>query len=356
MFFQLYGECYFKQGQQGGVIYHLLKEEIISLTKEEVQVLLRAQKGEECRGEPLLEQLQEMEWGFFSEKKVFIDKLRPYNSLMLLRRDLMTVQLETVFLQLTAACSCGEEHCREMFCTPCRTADGSGRELSSGEWREILKVLAEVRTGNVILTGGDLCRYEKLGKIIGDCRDFGLRCSVVLNHFHEQTISQIPEDVPVMVYVCKRETWEDCINIVQARHGAVVILNEKTNGLADFLPADAHGRIKKVSAYSQPIGKKNIRPCNMETFYGRRDGDLCLKGKMYICASGDVVPCFQNSHRVIGNLLRQSFRDVYRRLVEECWQSPVQHDKCRKCDLFYACSVCKCMDPDKYCNYGIEKI
>lgn len=355
MFFQLYGECCLVKGDQEGVIYHLLKEEMVRLTNEEVQVLLQAEKGEECRREPFLEQLEEMGWGFFSEKKVFIDKLRPYNSLMLLRRDLMSFQLETVFLQLTNRCSCGEGHCREMFCTPCRTVNAGEEELAPEKWREILKRLSMLHVGSVILTGGDLCRYERLGEIIMLCREFGLSCSVVLNHYREQTLSQIPEDVSVLVYVCDFKTWEDCIRIGAKRKDAVMILNEKMSGLKDKLLKGTYSRIINVHAYDQLIGEKDIRPCNLKEFYGKRDGNNCLRGKMYILSGGDVVACYQSTERVIGNLQRERFQDVYRRLIEDCWCKPIQHEKCKKCSLFYGCSVCMCMVPDIHCSYQTEK-
>ncbi len=351
MFFQLCGECYLVKGEREGVIYHLLKEEMVRLTEEETQALLQAEKGEECEREPFMEQLQQMEWGFFSDKRVFVDKLRPYNSLMLLRRDLMTFRLETAFLQLTSKCSCGEKHCKEMFCTPCRTVSTYGEEISFEEWKNILNVLAEIKAENVILTGGDLCQYERLGEIIRICRELGLSCSVVLSHYHKKTISQIPKDVPVLVYVCDFSTWEDCIKIAAERKDAVIILNEKMSGFQKKLLTDMQSRIVNVHAYHVLASENNVRPCNLEVFYGKRDGNYCLKGKMYILSGGDVVTCYQSADKVIGNLQRERFQDVYRRLVEECWCRPVQHKKCKKCSLFYGCNVCMCMDPAIHCSY-----
>ena len=162
MFFNLNGECYFVKGLFKGVIYNLYTKSMVELQQEESKLMLQILQGAPCDESAFLKELVDKGWGFFSEKRYYIDKLRPYNQMMLVRHDLRPPVPEVAFLQLTNQCSCSVETCRKMFCSPCRTDGAELPCLSIDEWKQIIGKLYVAGVRQIILTGGDVTRCEIL--------------------------------------------------------------------------------------------------------------------------------------------------------------------------------------------------
>jgi len=349
MYFNLASECYFVRGNESSVIYNLLTGEAMHLDQAETAVMQRIHEGKECEQNGFVAELAGGGWGFFSENRYFIDKLRPYTNYMLLRPDLNPPELNVVFLQLTDKCGSSHEFCRKMFCTPCRTGTGDAHELSLDHCREIIRHLSESGAKNIILTGGDLTSYEMLEAVVGHVISNGIRCSILVNSEGDFT-KPLPHTVPIMAYICNADKADELILAMSGQKNVTMIC-------PNTLGAEIRNKIKQfnfsissINVHNPAITAQNLKPCHMDDFFNKKDHNACLNGRMFIDAQGNLVPCFQDPDTPIGNVMKDDFPTLYRKLITNYWKRKECRPKCAACEWFYACPVCMYMNPETVCS------
>lgn len=341
MRFQLNGVCRFEQGRKGGAVYELERGALLQLDAEESATLAAALAGnrveETAQAEGVLAELAERGCGFFSEERVFVETIRPYNHLLLLRPELRGYALSVAFLQLTSRrCPHDATHCASRFCSPCRitNSEEDREELHPDAWLRIVDELHASGIRAVILTGGAVADYKALPELVRRILSFGIECQIVVN-----SPAGIPENLPsgvgVIAFVCRPGDARE---------------KEFTRAL-ERLP-----RKNLIFAAPPAVERKHLHPCTLESFHRRLDSDSCLNGKIFITSGGRVVPCLQQTAAAdtVGDLQTERFIVVYNRLAREHWNRPKRAGKCAVCELYFACSACSLMDAERVCHYDVN--
>ena len=79
-YFQLNPECYLITGAHRSLIHNLLTGKILWLDANNTKQILLAEAGNEVNeNESTFTELEKLGWGFFSDSKYFVDKLRSTN-------------------------------------------------------------------------------------------------------------------------------------------------------------------------------------------------------------------------------------------------------------------------------------
>lgn len=346
MYFSLLNQCVLVLGEEKGVIYNLKERRAIELDSAACELMAYSEKGnrltDEMEKSDMLRHLKEIGWGFFSEHRYFIDKIRPYNHYTLTRPDLAPDNPQAAYLQLNHTCRIGAKECRTRFCTPCRCTNENDNSLTLHQWTDIVDRLYCTGVRTFFLTGGDVLAYEELGELCSHIRAFGIMPVLIVNCADER-LQAVDKDIPLLIYMCAGGISIDEIRSAAAAFKHVTVLSEHS------VPADE--KIRSIQVKSTGIIERdNFVIPGVDEFYQRKDRDLCLFGRIFVKSNGDVVPCFQMGEDRIGNLCDDSVRAIVQALSEHYWRGNTKIDAaCRKCEWFYACPVCKGMSSEKVC-------
>ncbi|MDE6387820.1 MAG: hypothetical protein K2L82_08465 [Lachnospiraceae bacterium] len=352
MYFSLLNHCILVFGAEKGVIYNLKERKAIELEKEECGLVAYAEKGNALsdgmeKSDTLL-RLAKIGWGFFSERRYFIDKIRPYNHFTLTRPDLAPENPQIAYLQLNHRCRLGAKECGKRFCTPCRCTDVGTDVLALEQWIDIAERLYHAGVREFILTGGDVLEYEGLPRLCDYMQRLGVMPVLIVNHADER-LRVIDKDIPLIIYLCADKQSADEIKAATGEFEHVTVLSD--SGFPSGSALLTGGKIRSVQVKNMAVIDKNdfLIP-GVAEFYQRKDRDLCLLGKVFVKSNADVVPCFQMGGNKVGNLLDDSVRAIIHSLSEKYWKGNTPKDAgCISCEWFYACPVCKGMSAEKVC-------
>lgn len=352
MYFSLLNHCILVVGAERGVIYNLKERKAIELEKETCELVAYAEKGnalnDGMKKSDALLRLAEIGWGFFSEQRYFVDKIRPYNHFTLTRPDLAPQNPQIAYLQLNHTCRIGAKECGKRFCAPCRCTDEGTDVLTLEQWIDIAERLYHAGVRKFFLTGGDVLEYEELSQLCSYMRKLGVIPVLIVNHADER-LHVMDKDIPLIIYLCADKQSDDEIKVVTGEFEHVTVLSDSASLAGSAF--EAGGKIRSVHVKNKAvIDKKDFVIPGVEEFYQRKDRDLCLLGKVFVKSNADVVPCFQMGENKVGNLLNDSVRVIVHSLSEKYWRSDTKKDAgCISCEWFYACPVCKGMSAEKVC-------
>lgn len=344
MYFKLNNSCFIKSDDKGSVLYNLAKKDLVELNIQETNLLTYAENGGKLSHEQinsdLLISLKNMGWGFFSNHKYFIDKLRPYNKFSLSRLDLFPLIPSTAYLQLTGQCSLGADLCKSKFCMPCKCFDNT-KTLTIDIWKKVIDSLIEFGTSNFILTGGNIFKCSYLIELINYIRNLEASVSIIINE-PDENIYCLDPDTKIICNQCSFE-YSDKMLLDLAKHFKNMIFMSEKN--VSF-PADRFIKIK--SEYK--IDEKNFVKPDVNKYYMRKNRDLCLLGKVFITMDGNIIPCFQMADKIIGNVLIEDIKIIIKKLADQHWNINYKYySKCKDCRWFYACTSCQAFDAEKNC-------
>jgi radical SAM protein with 4Fe4S-binding SPASM domain len=115
--------------------------------------------------------------------------------------------------------------------------------------------------------------------------------------------------------------WVKVSEVLQVGRGCTVASD-------DFMSVDKRPPFSKVSR---------------EEFIARLHGHSCLRGKIAIASSGEVLPCPFLRNTVLGNVRQQSLHDIMvSDELKQIWElTKDQIDTCKDCEYRYACFDCR---------------
>lgn len=316
MFFYLYPHCIFIKGECAGAIYDFKEKKLTRLEGNEVTAVELSERSHEISADEkaFFEGLQENKLGFFREKKCFVEKLRPYNSYIFKRADLRQIRVRSVILKLNDYCNEKCDRCCEQDCPLCY-AKGEEEYLQLTFCLEIIDELKKSGLEEVILTGGDVSQYEDLSTLVKEIKERDLKLKLVV---HDDTT--LTEDL---------------------MHGVeLYVVNQKQQHL-------------KVS--QSVHGFSDLTEFDLESFFWRQDIQGCLFGRLYVDHKGNVIPCFNQKAKIVGNLYKGPLTDMIKILMKDYWFVQWRRGKCTKCELYYVCPTCRYSDIETCCIYNPEK-
>lgn len=353
-FFRLKPECYLVCGKKRAVIYNLLEEKSMWLTKEATELIKQAELNQPISGQDMdfFQLLEKEEWGIFSDKKIFIDKFRPYNVFNEKKFHKNSPMLEIAVLQLENACNLNCEFCNDFYCPVCLRKHGKKEKLTYSEWIQVIDKLIFYGLKTAILTGGEVALYSDIQKIITYLKQKQIFITIQTNGLKKIKNLDKKTSVVISVFSDKdvgviSKNYNEFDNVTLLVYDKVIIDTSKIN---------KKWKITNCKTSQDVICKERLGKTNVIKFHARRTFDNCLKNKIAISYDGDIYPCFEVKQPV-GNFKVDQFHEVVKKIIENYWVKSVdkREGKCGQCEFRYLCNSCNMFDINKFCKYDVEE-
>ncbi|WP_294359428.1 hypothetical protein [uncultured Clostridium sp.] len=355
-YFNLNPECYLILGKNKSVIQNLLTRDVIWLNEEETQLMIKVERGDKVdESNEYLNELAMRGFGFISEKRYYIDKIRTMN---LFNQKKFWKDRPIVFsaiLQLTNKCNMNCDQCNKIFCPICtKTLYDNDISCNVDIWEKTIDELIKFGLKNIILTGGEVTLYEGLNEIIDFSISRGLNVTISTNGLNK--LEKLYNDVEIIINVFEdkqmnaiKENYSEFDNIKIFNYSTENIEKENIN---------KNWEVIEVSEGTPTINIENILKTDLILFDANKYNNSCLKSKIYITSNLNVIPCFGDRTSIIGNVLEDGISTIIYKLSTNYWNKPKvkykNNHKCGNCEFRYSCSVCTNLNADENCNYRME--
>lgn len=354
-YFNLNPECYLVLGKNKLVIQNLITKEIIWVDNKYKEIILMAEQGKKVDESNLyLNELEKKGWGFFSEKKFYIDKLRTMNLFNQKKFWKDRPIVFSVVLQLTNSCNMECNQCNKTFCPTCIKLENNNDDLKPDIWKNLINDFTNFGLSHIVLTGGEVTLYKGLDEIIEFALNKCINVTISTNGLNK--IETIPSDVEIIINIFEKNQL-DIIKKNYSEHNNVTLVNYTSEELS----LDHYNNNWKIieEGISIPnINISNIIKTDLQQFDINKYSNPCLKSRMYICNNLDVVPCFGDKQNIIGNIFNDGISQTIYNVSTEYWNKPKnefdKNKKCTHCEFRYCCSVCINLDTNINCNYRME--
>lgn len=353
MYFKLNPECYLVAGSTRATVQNLQTGGIFWLDEAQSAYLLQSESGVPLETPAEVHQtLAAKGWGFFSQEPVYVDKVRPINAFREKKLWKEAPVFNMAILQIINHCNRSCAGCGDSFCPICFVDDTAPGKpvLSTAKWQQVIKSVAAAGAGSVLFTGGECLLHPDLHHLIKCAIGEGLKVGVQTNG--RISLDKLPAYVSVTVRLNTLEDFEQiATNIEMCRQLSFLC--------QDFSPDLLNGRLRsswsarQVASAGPRISMSSLTPCDMDRFFVRKTRDSCLNGKMFICYDGSLVPCLQERKNVIGDVTREDFSALYKKLINDYWCAPFQDQagKCSECEFVFVCGACKSLHVEQRCSY-----
>lgn len=354
-YFKLKPEIYLIKGKKRALLQNLIEKRIIWLNEEVSRILRKSEFNEMLTEDELFElkPLVDNEWGVFSDKKIFSDKLRLLNVFNEKKFHKNTPNIINAVLQISNECNKNCEFCGKIFCPSCFKKSDLTETLSLQYWKTVIRNLKKYGAGKVLLTGGEPALSPVLEDIVNELRMEKIDFSIHTNGLKK--IEFLPYDTHIMVTLYDESDIIAIMDNYREFTDVTIILTKSiSDETKEMLPNNwvkITGSIEHI-----PVTKDTMINKGFEEFSMRRMFDKCLYGKAFISHDGEVYPCFQ-SEKSLGNIKNRDWHLIIKRLVEDYWKVNIdQWDsvKCKACEFRYACNSCRFYNAEEYCNYDME--
>ncbi|MCB2362190.1 radical SAM/SPASM domain-containing protein [Clostridium estertheticum] len=359
-YFNLNPECYFTMGVTRGVIQNLLTKDIIWLDEQNSKSILKSEKGEIIEvKDDFFNELGKMGWGFFSEHKYYIDKLRSMNAFNQKKYWKDTPIIYSAVLQLVNECNLNCDFCKEIFCPSCTKitrVDNHFKVMSLDTWISIIDELYYFGMRHLVLTGGEVTLFKDLLKLITYAQSKGIYVNVNTNGLIP--INNLPIEVEIYINLYNRDQIDTVLsNYLKHDKVTLVCINDLCiDDIIDGL--NPNWKIQKGYNNSPEINADSIIKTDLQMFFLKKTGNICLKSRIYICYNADVIPCFGKKDIVVGNVQTTGLSKALQILSTEFWEKVMFEDetngKCKKCEFKYSCGACNFVNVDEQCTYNLE--
>lgn len=352
-YFNLNSECYLVPGHHRSAVYNLDTGEAIWLNAVQSKTLVLSESKKELTEPALIyDYLAERGWGFYSQKPVFVDKARTINVFGERRIWLQQPQFAVLVAQITDSCNQACENCGRSFCPICFSDNKDGVCLSTAQWLRIIEDASTMGCQSIMFTGGECFLHEGLHQMLELALKLGLDVTIQTNG--RSPLADIPAHVGISVLCNPYSDTNLLFKNIRGRQRVTVIFQDvDANDFPDVI--EGNWVLRTVSSSEPRKGKDYLHNIKLDAFFYKKLKDPCLNGKMYICADGSVVPCFQKKEYPLGNVECGEFSEIYSDLIKQYWYAPLEQRtrsmKCHSCELIYACPVCRFSNVGDSCNY-----
>ncbi|AIQ21163.1 hypothetical protein H70357_34130 [Paenibacillus sp. FSL H7-0357] len=353
-YFNLYPECYLEVGEKNSVIHNLLQERMVVLDEESTQLLLKCEKNElVSTDEKLVKELSNMGWGFFSDTKIFIDKLRTVNVFNQKKFWKDTPVISSAVLQLTNQCNLDCSFCSSAFCPMCIKLENNTNDMRVEDWYKLIDELNFFGVTNLVLTGGEPAIFPQVVDIVNYGLNKQINITISTNGLIK--INELPLETHLYINLFDSADLGQVTTNYDSYDNVTIALID-----IDFLPVaiKQSWRSVRTSLQNPVIKESSIIKTGMNKFFIKKMNDWCLSGRVTICHNGDVISCLGKQDEVVGNVNKMGISSILKILVEEYWNKPVYtkdtSGKCIRCEFKYACNACNKVNIEKSCEYNLE--
>ena len=226
--------------------------------------------------------------------------------------------------------------------------DRVSRELSTEEWKSLLKKSWEAGIPHVNFTGGEPTLRDDLPELVAEAEKLGLVCGLLtdglaftvkkymntllqkgLDHvmiladkdekrFWKALRNLMPEDISVTVHATlTSENREDFLGLLEklAKEKVTSIsISTKDEALSETLEAASQkaAELGMAQVWDLPVPYSAYHPVALELKKGGKDvPEGAGKAWLYVEPDGDVLPA-QGVNKVLGNMLADPFRKIWK--------------------------------------------
>lgn len=354
-YFNLNPECYLIVGERRAVIQNLLTSEVVWLDEDDTNLLIDTEKGNAVDdSKEILKELEEKKWGFFSDKKFYIDKIRTMN---LFNEKKFWKERPIVYsavMQLTDACNMRCSKCEEIFCPNCIHIHNEEKDLPVEKWINVIKELKKFGLMHLVLTGGEVTLYDGLYEIIDFALNKGVKVTISTNGINK--LNAINDKLDIIININEPDQIEKVIENYKDVDGIKVV--NYTSEYINIEEINKSWKIVKDSIEAPFISENSILNTDLQQFFANKYSNSCLKFRMYITNNLNVVPCFGDKKNVIGNIIEKGISQLIYDLSTNYWNKPKSKfqnsSKCVNCEFKYSCSICTNVKSNTNCKYRLE--
>ena len=222
------------------------------------------------------------------------------------------------------------------------------RELSTGEWKQVLNSALEVGIPHVIFTGGEPTLRDDLPDLIASAEDLGIVCGLLtdglkfsdkkymnrllqngLDHsmllcqpenkvFWKALKNLMPEDIAVTVHITLNKSNQKDIPALLEKlannYVTSVSLSAESPDLADALAAASQkaSNLTLHQVWDLPVPYSAFHPVAAELESGEETAPKGAgKAWLYVEPDGDVLPT-QGINKVLGNMLTDPWKKIWK--------------------------------------------
>lgn len=348
-YFQLNNECYLVLGKKKSTINNIIKKEIIWLDEEQTQLAINFENGETIDADnDFLNSLSDAGWGFFSEQKYFIDKIRTKN---LFSQNMFYKERPLVYsctLHITNNCNLNCSQCGNIFCPSCiKYSNNSTPKLN--QLKSIIQELLPYGLQEIVLVGGEVALYTDLEKLLDYCSKNSLRTIINTNG---TLLIPNKNNTQFILNIFTYEQLELAQKNYKDRDNIFVVLHDMKNTVEII---NSTWTVIEKSTSNPEITPSTMRKLGVLEFNISKYWNMCLSNRIHIMNNMDVITCLGES-KIIGNLNKDSLTSILLLLYENQWKdTKVSDDEshCGSCEFRYSCNPCILTKDNTKCNLMI---
>jgi radical SAM protein with 4Fe4S-binding SPASM domain len=274
------------------------------------------------------------------------------------------IQFNKAYLTITSKCN--------LKCDYCYVKTGKNKELTTSEWKKILKTLKEHGVNWVQLTGGEPLMRDDFWEILEECYNKFDKVILTTNALliDDEKISRFSNFKDIIFYISLNywtekkddDVYLKKIDVIKKlkKHGKIVCLlttlsNENFKDLPKIIDFAQKNKLEWKINFISLIGRANqnmLDPVTWEFLknYQENDKDInisiippCEAGfyNISILENGDVTPCplGRDKSFIGGNILKNDLEKIYNSNVMKKWREESSKiDKaCIECKNFMEC-------------------
>jgi len=343
-YFRLNPECYLVSGANRCAVYNLITGELLSLDEKESNELSICETNHLISQTPFLFRLEEMGFGTFYDRPIYVEKYKNWSSLELVTIWHPPPILHLVQIQITNKCNLNCSFCKNRWCPDCIRFDYDTKELDPRDWINIIDQLADLECQNIVFTGGEATLYQGLDKVLTHARDRELNLYVVTNGLNvpeflreENVILDLfPHTIPLF-----EKIYENTKHLNKLYLNCIGLEKEPAENLLKQLQGNKNTKETYTKQLNyEPVVKEKLLKTTVDDFNMRLHYDPGLYSRLSITSSGNVIPCFMMPHS-LGNLKETEISRCMTGLMGGYWKANKDGiEKCKRCEFRYACPAC----------------
>ncbi|HEY2495279.1 MAG TPA: radical SAM protein [Paenibacillus sp.] len=411
MYFKTGAHCYIVQGERQASIYDLSENVMLNIPSADAAVLFELNKGVpveqvENINYLLLSQLVDKGMGNYYDNNAYIDKVRFGLPPSIKDFAKNKVRITNLYLNINDECNLECTFCstdsRVKRMTGCKRYSNFSQDnvMEQSDYRDVLQQSYKLGCRTLHITGGEpLLKWNLLSAILDDARVLGFTSIFIYtNLLNIEQVNWVELSIASLVIHASAHNQELSNQLVRNRPDFSIFYKNmnklKITGISFYFNVVLNKMNYKFreeiieyykhfnplgmqysyihetgddSAYNELLySDKEAGSCFTDlSFFHNVDFHPCLNGKLSVFRNGDVTVCPMMRDEVIGNVLKDSFRQIVdKRKYQEYWTYTLAKvDSCQSCGSRYACTDCRAIEKSAggelsskvYCKHALKE-
>lgn len=403
-YFYLNRKCFLELGNYGAAIYNLYEGSLNSIDVKIGKFLLACEKERKRIDEMLngcehkkkneiidyLNQLVESNLGFFSEKKIFLEKIKSFKNKKDFDSLIKPWPLYKIWIEVTRQCNFQCYHCRETDesiarCSCTRDVEGYYKPISLQLWKNIIFDAKLLDCREIHIIGGEpLLKRDRVSTLIKYANHVQIAKVVIhsnLTLLDQEMINLFKQNDVIIKTVLFSYDQERHDHITGKRGSFQKIVENIKNLIANKISLNVNieilkenqNDVEKTVKFIKNLGinvknvglkfvlsklperwpdrfenilirtENNLQGVSYYNYFRNIDGNPCWDNQLAVTADGFVLPCIMARREIMGNVSEKRIKDfICDKTVEKWWKlTKNKIEECKDCEFKYACFDCR---------------